>query len=194
MNRALSEAAGIGDSVRVRILLDRGASASGDVLRQAPGAESVHGDAAVAVPARSSAPLSPREAVARSLPGLQHADVVFLKTAGCVSCHNNSLFQMTATLAQSRGFRIDEPAAAAQLKVIGAYIESWRERLLQDIPIPGAVDTVSFMLAGLADVHYPADAGTDAMARYLLRRQDRDGGWRIATSSRPPIESSNFAA
>jgi hypothetical protein len=194
LNRALSEAAGIGDSVRVRLLLDRGASASGDVLRQAPGAESVHGDAAVALPARSSAPLSPREAVARSLPGLQHADVVFLKTAGCVSCHNNSLFQMTATVAQSRGFRIDEPAAAAQLKVIGAYIESWRERLLQDIPIPGATDTVSFMLAGLADAQYPADAGTDAMARYLLRRQDRDGGWRIITTSRPPIESSNFTA
>jgi ankyrin repeat protein len=234
LNRALSESAGMGDSVRVGLLLDRGALASGDALRLAASSEKIptaavkrlldrgarddaalrvalaYGDtdvvsalraagaketgAIVAAPARSSAPLSPREAAERSLPALQQADVVFLKTAGCVSCHNNSLFQMTTALARSRGFQVDEATDAAQQKVIGAYIESWRERLLQDIPIPGAVDTVSFMLAGLADMRYPADVGTDAMARYLLRRQDRDGGWRIATSIRPPIESSNFTA
>jgi hypothetical protein len=194
LNLALAEAEGIGDSARVRVLLDRGATATGDVPRQAAGSAKTPTDAAVAVPARSSSPLSPRAAAERSLPGLQRADVVFLKKAGCVSCHNNSLFQMTAAMARSRGFHIDEGVDAAQQKVIGGYIESWRERLLQDIPIPGATDTVSFMLAGLADAHYPADAATDAMARYLLRRQDRDGGWRIVTSSRAPIESSNFTA
>lgn len=219
---AFGRAAGAGDEAVMRLLLERGAprtnsgrdlsfamrsscsrcvdllleSASGDVQRQAVGSENASDaqqtGAAVAAPLRSTPPLSPRAAAERSLPGLQRADVAFLKTAGCVSCHNNSLFQMATAVARSRGFQVDEATDAAQQRTMGAYIASWRERLLQDIPIPGAVDTVSFMLAGLADVHYPPDAGTDAMARYLLRRQDRDGGWRIATS-RPPLESSNVS-
>ena len=41
---------------------------------------------------RPAAPRSARDAIAISLPLLQHADTVFLKTAGCLSCHNNSLF------------------------------------------------------------------------------------------------------
>jgi hypothetical protein len=191
LNRALAEAVATGNDARVRQLRERGAT-TGNVSPR--GVTTPETTSAAAASSQLPAPPSVRAAVERSLPGLQHADVVFLKTAGCVSCHNNSLFEMTATLARSRGFRVDEESAAAQLHTIGAYMESWRERLLQDIPIPGAVDTVSFMLAGLADAHYSSDPATDAMARYLLRRQDRDGGWRIATSSRAPIESSNFTA
>src|SRR5262249_14999894 len=41
--------------------------------------------------------------------------------------------------------------------------------------------------------NYPADAATDAMARFMLRRQFADGGWRIGTQ-RPPIESSDVEA
>ncbi len=48
---------------------------------------------------------SPRAAVEKSLPLLQRADVAFLKAAGCVSCHNNSLFLMTAAAARRKGFR-----------------------------------------------------------------------------------------
>jgi hypothetical protein len=191
LNRALGEAIAIGEHVRVQQLQDRGATMANVPQRAASTPETT---SAVAAASTLSTPPSVRMAVERSLPGLQHADVVFLKTAGCVSCHNNSLFEMTATVARSRGFHVDESSVAAQLRTIGAYMESWRERLLQDIPIPGAVDTVSFMLTGLADAGYPSDPATDAMARYLLRRQDRDGGWRIATSSRAPIESSNFTA
>jgi squalene cyclase len=74
-----------------------------------------------------------------------------------------------------------------------AYLESWRERELQDIPIPGAIDTTSYILVGLAAAQYPPDAATDALARYVKRRQLADGGWRIA-SHRPPIESSDIEA
>src|SRR5262252_8347 len=45
LNRALGEAAGMGDSARVRLLLERGASASADVLRQAAGSERIPTDA-----------------------------------------------------------------------------------------------------------------------------------------------------
>ncbi len=184
LNRALEEAVALGDSARVRMLLDRGASASS---AGAPDTSNRSVNVTRSAPASTA-----RVAVERALPMLQHADIVFLKKAGCISCHNNSLFQMTAAMARSRRFRIDEDSAAAQLKVMGGYLESWRERVLQDIAIPGAVDTTSYTLAGLAAARYAPDAATDALARYLARRQGGDGAWRVM-ASRPPIESSDFA-
>ncbi|HEX5109590.1 MAG TPA: ankyrin repeat domain-containing protein [Vicinamibacterales bacterium] len=141
--------------------------------------------------ARPAAPRSVRDAITVSLPLLQHADTVFLTKAGCISCHNNSLFQMTSASARRKGFRIDESAIREQMVRSRAYLESWRERTLQDIPIPGRVDTTSYILAGLAAADFAPDAATDALARYLKRRQFADGGWRVATQ-RPPIESSDI--
>jgi len=150
-------------------------------------------DAPIEHPVKPAASRSARAAVEKSLPGLQHADVVFLRKAGCVSCHNNSLTEMTLAAARKRGFSVDETAEQSQLKAIRAYLESWRERSLQDIGIPGAVDTESYILAGLAAENYSPDPATDAFARYLRRRQSADGGWRIS-SQRPPLESSDFEA
>jgi hypothetical protein len=100
---------------------------------------------------------------------------------------------MTLALARKNGFSVDEGAASSQLGTIRAYLETWRDRSLQDIGIPGGVDTDGYILAGLAAANYPPDAATDAIAIYLKRRQAADGGWRIATQ-RPPIESSDFEA
>ena len=89
---------------------------------------------------KPSAPRSERAAIDAVLPRLQHADTVFLKTAGCISCHNNSLFQMTAAAVRPKKFQIDEAAVRDQMARTRPYLESWRERELQDIPIPGAID------------------------------------------------------
>jgi len=142
---------------------------------------------------RPAAPRSAREAVEKSLPLLQHTDVVFLRKAGCVSCHSNSLTEMTLATARKNGFSVDEASAKSQLDTIRAYLETWRERNLQNIGIPGGVDTDSYILAGLAAANYTPDPATDAIAIYLKRRQTVDGGWRIITQ-RPPVESSDFEA
>jgi ankyrin repeat protein len=141
---------------------------------------------------KPDSPRSVRDAIAVSVPLLQRVDVVFLKTAGCISCHNNSLFQMTASVVRPKGFRIDEHAVREQMTRTRLYLESWRERELQDIPIPGRIDTTSYILAGLVDAQYAPDSATDALARYVKRRQFADGGWRVA-AHRPPIESSDIA-
>ena len=180
---ALDVAAEVGDTARVRALLDRGATRAG--AKDIATADTSELQRPPVVP-------SARDAIGRSLPVLQRADVGFLKAAGCVSCHNNSLFEMTATAARLRGFHIDEASVASQRQTTRSYMESWRERVLQDISIPGGTDTISFMLAGLAASHYPPDAATDALARYLLRRQHDNGSLNV-TTSRPPIESSDIA-
>jgi hypothetical protein len=98
---------------------------------------------------------------------------------------------MTLTAARKNGFAVDEASAKSQLDTIRVYLETWRERNLQDIGIPGGVDTDSYILAGLAAANFEPDAGTDAVAIYLKRRQSADGRWRIL-AQRPPIESSDF--
>jgi len=141
---------------------------------------------------KPAAPRSVRAAIDASLPILQHADTLFLKTAGCISCHHNSLFQMTSAAVRPKGFRVDEVAVRDQMTRTRAYLASWRERELQDIGIPGQIDTTAYILAGLADTDYAADPATDALARFVRRRQFADGSWHVA-SQRPPIESSNIA-
>ena len=189
----LSQAFDAGDDAVIRLLVDRGAT-KGALPAAAPRRGVVMRDGTEPAPVlkKPATPRSARDAVTISLPLLQRADEAFLKTAGCVSCHNNSLFQMTAAIVRRKGFRIDEAIVGEQMARTRAYLESWRERELQDIPIPGRIDTTSYILAGLAAASYPADPATDALARYVKRRQLGEGGWRVA-ADRPPLESSDFA-
>jgi ankyrin repeat protein len=158
-----------------------------DVLKKA-GAADVRLDTPVLKPMPAA---SPRAAVERVLPLLQQNDVTFLKKSGCVSCHNNTFTALSVALARSKGVRVDEAIAGSQVRAIGRYVESWRERALQGIGIPGDDDTISYILLGLAAESYPADESTDAMARFLKRRQVSNGQWRIL-AHRPPIESSDI--
>ncbi len=134
---------------------------------------------------------SSREAIARSLPLLQKSDSIFLQKSGCVSCHNNTLTAMTIAAVRKKGFALDEQVAKDQVKKIAAFFETWRERALQGVGIPGDSDTVGYILLGLAAEDHPPDEATDAMARFVKGQQYPDGGWRIF-AHRPPIESSDI--
>ena len=79
---------------------------------------------------------SPAEAIERSLPLLQKSDVTFLRVAGCVSCHNNSMTAETVAAARRHGFAVNEEIATRQLGRISQYIEDWRERNLQGVGFP----------------------------------------------------------
>ena len=134
---------------------------------------------------------STRAAVERAVPLLQRSDVAFLKKSGCVSCHNNSLTPLALASARKLGVRVDTASGSAQAKKIAAYVETWRERALQGIAIPGDADTVSYILVGLGAEKYRGDFATDAHAWLLKRSQAPDGRWRIF-ANRPPIESSDM--
>ena len=134
---------------------------------------------------------SVRGALDRSVPQLQRADVAFIERAGCVSCHNNSLTAMTVAAARVTGVRVDEHIARAQLQKIAAYLDENRERALENLGIPGGIDTVSYILLGMAAENYPSDPITDAWARYVKNNQSPDGRWQCA-ALRPPLESSDF--
>jgi len=132
-----------------------------------------------------------RAAVERSLPLLQGIGQPFIAKTGCVSCHHNSVVSSAVLTARRNGYRVDEQAVSASRSRIAAYLESWRERTLQNSGIAGGQDTINYLLVGLsADGHAP-DRATDAQAMWLRRRQAADGHWPLATL-RPPIESNDI--
>jgi ankyrin repeat protein len=140
-------------------------------------------------PAMEAKPASSiRAAVERSIPLLQRSDSIFLQKAGCVSCHNNTLTAVTVAAARKHGVRVDEESARRQVKTIGSYIDSWRERALQAVGIPGDADTISYILLGLAAENYAADPATDALAYFVKSQQLSDGHW-LPLANRPPIEA-----
>ena len=112
-----------------------------------------------------------------------------MRKSGCVSCHNNTLTYMTLATAHEKGIAVNDQIVAKELKTITSYLESWRERVLQGVGIPGDSDTISAILVGLADARVPPDPATDALANYLKNHQAPDGRWFIV-AHRPPLESS----
>ena len=150
-------------------------------------AGAVDGSPAAPAPTAYRPAASVRAAITRSLPLIQKADEQFLSKAACVSCHNNSVAAMSVSLARARGIRVNETIASSQARKIGEYLHNWRDRALQGIGIPGDTTTIGYILVGLAAENHPADAATDAMARFLLQQQMASGAF-LPLANRPPIE------
>ena len=135
---------------------------------------------------------SPRQAVQDSLPLLQRSDFNFTKNAGCTSCHNNSLAAMTVGLARTRGLKVDEQMAAAQVRLNLDELQTERDRLHQGYLIPVG-DTFSdfilgYQLVGLSAQNCPADLNTDAAALLIQSRQKANGEWPYPRADvRPPL-------
>jgi len=122
-----------------------------------------------------------RGAVQDSLPLLQRADANFVTSSGCVSCHNNSLTEMTVGLTRKQGFRVDEKTAATQLKANVGALEKTRDMLHQGFLIPVldnfSENVVAYILLGLNAEGYKADLNTDTAAMHILWRQQPTGEW-----------------
>ena len=197
------------DEAPVKALIDRGADVNaisptgetalamarlrGDtpVTRLLIGAGARDTSAPVAAPSNFSPAESPRAAVERSLPLLQKADEMWVKTSGCVSCHHNSVAAIAVGAARANDIPVNETIARQQQIESAANLERWRDRIMQGMSIGGFAATISYLMVGLGVTEYPSDAATDAMARYLATLQRSDGSWPHV-SQRPPIESSQI--
>ena len=181
-------AAGPGGMTALAIARKRGPTPVVDVLLKA-GARDTPATVTAAPIAAPAA--TPEAAIARSLPLLQRADETFLRKTGCVSCHNNSLTAMTVALARQRRLAVDESIARSQLRKSAEYLDDWRDRVTQNHGIPGDVDSVGYVLMGLAAERHAPNAATEAMARFIRLQQSASGAW-LLLAHRPPIESSEI--
>lgn len=115
-------------------------------------------------------------AVRRS-PVLQHpfdrrSSEAFLRKAACVSCHNNALAPLTMAAVRKSKLPVNERIARSQVQQVAAFMASNVERALQGLGVPGGIDTVGYVLMGMAAQNYPPDVTTDTWARFLKTAQD----------------------
>ena len=134
---------------------------------------------------------SAEAAVKKVLPLIEMSGEPGFKSRGCVSCHSNSLPQMTVGLARKKGFTVNEEQVK---KEVGFAVDTdmpYLEPNRLGSSIGGGSDTIGYTLMGMAAANYPADALTDAHVHYLSLNQAADGAFRN-TSYRPPSEYSAF--
>src|SRR3989442_9884880 len=136
--------------------------------------------------------LSVDAAVKRVIPLIEMSGEPGWKARRCVSCHSNSLPQMTVALARKKGFAVNEEQAKKELGFAIATDEPVLEpNRLGSSPIGGGSDTLGYTLMGMAAAGAPADALTDAHIHFMSLNQYLDGSFRNA-SYRPPSEYGPF--
>jgi ankyrin repeat protein len=160
------------------------------LLQEAGAPASVEDHAAAAAAAEAG---DARAALSKAVALLQRSSTEFFKESGCVGCHHQNFTAMAVGAARKAGARVDETAAEEQLKVVKTQWMGAQEPLLQRLDPPGASDTLSFSLLGLAAVDYPADAVTDAMVLNFAAEQTLDGSWCYGAIARSPISEGCIA-
>ena len=133
-----------------------------------------------------------RGAVQDSIPHLQRAGANFAKNSGCISCHDNSLTQMTMGIARKRGFAIDEKMDAIETHVNSEVLLKSADLLHQGFLVSVednfSEGVLAYVLFGLNEEGYKADLGTDAAAMHILWRQQPNGQWYSAPADgRQPL-------
>ena len=144
-------------------------------------------------PAALVAPRTIRAAVQIAVARLQPAGPAFDESAGCVSCHNQSVPGMAIALARARGVEVDQTIASHSVTMTEAAIRKYRDALLTG----DTVANVAFVPYGLlerieAGLRAPPD--TDAIIIGLASRQTTDGSWQPVNEIRPPINGSAAVA
>jgi ankyrin repeat protein len=188
----------------IRLLLDKGADASftGDYDEPASAlaAKRGHTEAARLLGARSPSPtasatdmapsvdVSSRsipDAVRNSLALLEKQSGVFIRTAGCNSCHSQDL--PSAAMGLARDYGLTSIRTFPQLP---ATMTPPAEQLMDfNIVSPNGVAWELFD-AGMN--HQPRTQVTDAIVRYIMASQTADGSWHTPESRRPPMNSGRF--
>jgi N-acyl-D-amino-acid deacylase len=132
-----------------------------------------------------------REAAARGLRIVEKAARSYPDHRSCFSCHHQTLPLLAMATGRVKGLRVDGELFDAQAEFTHASFAGRGERIRTGEGVGGASLTVGYGLWALAIAGWKRDSTTRAMVEYLLEKQDADGSWK-RTSSRPPLEDSNF--
>ena len=144
-------------------------------------------------PATANLP-RPKEAAAKSIALIAaNQRQLSFKEGGCVSCHAQNLTGLAVAVARANGIKVDEAAAAEQLKAVKLQWVAFEQVLLQRMDPPGAVDTTMYSLLHLERGRRPAGPPIDALIHNMAGQQRKDGSWHLAGNARPPIEDGDFS-
>jgi ankyrin repeat protein/mono/diheme cytochrome c family protein len=143
--------------------------------------------------ATAMAPLTPVSVSYRSIPGavssslalLEKQSDAFIRTAGCNSCHSQSLPSAAAGLARDSGL-----TAMKSFPKLPAAMTPPAEQVM-DFNVISA-NSVAWELFDAGMNHQPRTQVTDAIVRFLMASQTAEGYWHTPENRRPPMTSGKF--
>ncbi len=134
-----------------------------------------------------------RMAAQRAIPLIEKSAAIYTQERDCFSCHHQALTVMTLSRAKLAGLSVRDNTISAQTKFTLEYFDDRKDRLPKGEGVPGGSYSAGYALAGLTAAKEPANEISKALIHYLLKKQNKDGSWRIGTH-RPPLEDSHFTA
>jgi len=184
----------------VRLLLDKGADASftGDYDEPASALAGKRGHTEAArflgvgplsADDNASAKVKPVSVSDRSIPSavrgslslLEKQSDRFIRTAGCNSCHSQSLPSAVTGLARDYGL-----TSIKKFPQLPPAMTPPVEQLMDFVIVS---PSIAWELFDAGMNHEPRTQLTDAIVRYLMALQTAEGGWHIPESRRPPMNS-----
>ncbi len=136
--------------------------------------------------ATNSPPRQVKEAAERGVALLQRTSLAFFRSGGCAACHHQNATAIAVSIAREHGLRVDEAAAAEQLKTVKFGWSGQHDTLLQRLDAPGGVGMVAYALLGLAAEGYKPDLTTFAMAANVAAQQSPNGSFHVSGIARTP--------
>jgi hypothetical protein len=132
-------------------------------------------------------------AVEKALPLILKSTAEYPERRDCFSCHHQAVPVLALSTAKERGFvipadAISDPVSLTEEDLRGS-IESYRKGNGQG----GGVTRAAYAMLTLEVGGIQPDEVTDAVAEYLLKKDESRDHWR-GTSNRPPSEASEFTA
>ena len=134
-----------------------------------------------------------RTAAQRAIPLIEKSAAIYTQERDCFSCHHQALTVMTLSRAKLAGLSVRDDTISAQAEFTLEYFGDRKDRLPKGEGVPGGSYSAGYALAGLAVANESANKISKALVQYLLKKQNKDGSWRIRTH-RPPLEDSHFTA
>ena len=134
-----------------------------------------------------------RKAAQRAIPLIEKSAAIYTEQRDCFSCHHQALTVMTLSRAKLAGLPVRDDAISEQSKFTLEYFSDRKDRLPKGEGVPGGSYSAGYALAGLTAAKEPVNETSKALVQYLLKKQNKDGSWRIGTH-RPPLEDSHFTA
>lgn len=148
-------------------------------------------------------PLTPREAVEKSLPLLVRGWQTWSERQSCGACHHRLMIDRVAALAKQRGFAAAIALADDQVQFFTRRPAADEPRLRQQLATEEGFLSSAFGIAGdgssgdalnlnaILELGVPRSSALEARALLLARKQLADGSWRNGLP-RVPILSSDF--
>ena len=138
-------------------------------------------------------PVEVRAAVAKALPPILKGTGEYPESRDCFSCHHQAVPVLALASAKEHGFPIPVEAITDTVELTEADLRGSIASYRKGDGQGGGVTRAGYALLTLEVGGKVPDEVTDAVAEYLLKKDESRDHWR-GTSNRPPSEASEFTA